>query len=122
MGGKIHGGVVLDELSHAVECLAGGFLVLIDDGELVGLERGVAVGHIAVEHVVEAVHLGNDDAVAAGVSPFMKKTNADPSIVPNSGMNRPMAIVAVMTILVQINQLAAKLLKNLFSSTFCSQI
>jgi hypothetical protein len=37
-------------------------------------------------------------------------------------MNRPMAIVAVMTILVQINQLAAKLLKNLFSSTFCSQI
>jgi len=32
----------------------------------------------------------------SGMSPFMKKTNAEPSIVPNNGMSKPMMIVVVM--------------------------
>lgn len=39
----------------------------------------------------------------SGISPFMKKTNAEPSIVPNNGMSKPMMIVVVMTVFLRIN-------------------
>lgn len=53
---QVDRGIVLYELAHPVECLAGGVDILI------------------------------------------KKTNAEPSIVPSNGMSSPMTIVVVMIV------------------------
>jgi len=76
MGGEIDGGILHDELADAVERLAGGLLVLEDDAQLVGLEGSVAIGDVAVEHIEEAVVLGNDDAVAFGVALSLDEPDA----------------------------------------------
>ena len=68
VGGEIDGGIVLDESADAVKGLAGCCLVVEDDREFVGFQGSVAVGDVAVEHVVESIVLQNDDAVALGVA------------------------------------------------------
>ena len=64
MGGEIDGGIILDELTYAVECLSGCVNVFEDDAQLVGLQGSVAIGHVAMEQIVESLILSNDDAVA----------------------------------------------------------
>ena len=55
------------KIAHAVEGFTGCLDVFVDDTEFVSLQGRVAVGHVAVKHVVEAVVLQNDDAVTVGV-------------------------------------------------------
>ena len=76
VGGEIDGRIVLDKLADAVEGLAGGSLILEDNREFVGLQGGVAVGDVTVEHVVESVVFQNDDAVALGVALCLNEIEA----------------------------------------------
>ena len=69
MGGEIDGGIVLDELINTVEGLAGGLDILEDDTEFIGFQGSIAVGHIAVEHIEQALVFDDDDAIAEGM-PF----------------------------------------------------
>ena len=56
------------ERTAAVERLAGGGLVFVDDGQLVLVESHVGVGDVAVDEVEKSVGLDGDDAVAARVA------------------------------------------------------
>lgn len=77
------------------------------------LSRAISIDGISSDHTLAATitPLANPSSVfcsRSGMSFFMKKTNADPSIVPIKGINIPM-ITAFMT----LNNLAAKI-QNLF--------
>ena len=76
MSGEVYGGILADELAHTVERLAGSLFILEDNAQFVGFQGCVAVGHVAVEHIVETVVFGNDDAVALGVALGLDKPNA----------------------------------------------
>ena len=56
------------ERAAAVERLAGGGLVFVDDRQLVLVESHVGVGDVAVDEVEKSVGLDGDDAVACGVT------------------------------------------------------
>ena len=68
VGSEVDGRARGAEGADAVERLAGGGEVLVDDGEPVLVERHVGVGDVAVDQVEEAVGLDRDDAVALGVA------------------------------------------------------
>ena len=68
MRGKIHGRSSLDERADAVKRVARGGHVVRRRAELVRLERGVAVGDVAGEHVEEAVLFDDDDRIALGMA------------------------------------------------------
>ena len=63
MGGKIDGGMVRDEIADAVQRLPCGGLVLEHHRKLVFVERLVRIGHVAVDHVEEAVAFHDDDVL-----------------------------------------------------------
>ena len=64
MGGKINSGMIVDELAHAVQRVAGCGEVLIDDGEFVCIQRLIGISHIAVDHVIQTVVFHDHDAVS----------------------------------------------------------
>ena len=73
MGGEIDGGIVLYEFPYTFQRIAGGLDVLKDDGQFVCLQGGIRVGDVTVEHIVQALVLGDDDAVAVGVALGLNK-------------------------------------------------
>lgn len=68
MGGEIDRGIVLDELTYAVQGLTRCIYILENDAEFVGFQSCIAVGHVAMEHIIEIILLGDDDAIAFGMT------------------------------------------------------
>ena len=97
VGGEIDGGIVLDESADAVEGLAGCRLVLEDDRELVGLQCSIAIGDVAVEHVVESVVLQNDDAVALSVALCLDEVEAGGDFLAGGEANFVGKVTTVFT-------------------------
>ena len=67
VGGEVHRGIRPDERTHPVESLPSGRQVLVDDGELVGVQCLVRIGYVPMEHEEQIPVLGDDDAVPLGV-------------------------------------------------------
>ena len=65
---EVHGRARAAESADAVKGFARGGLVLVDDGELVLVERDVGVGDVAVNEIEKPVRLDRHDAVARGVA------------------------------------------------------
>ena len=60
----------------AARALPVGGQIFKDDGQFVFVERLVGVGNVAVQHVENPVALGDDNAVAGGVSDRLNQINA----------------------------------------------
>ena len=76
MGRAVNGGILADEGADAVQRVPRRRQIFEDDRKLVRIQRFVGVGDVAVHHVKKPVALGDDDAVALGVSLGGQQINA----------------------------------------------
>src|SRR5574344_498590 len=68
MSGEIDSRIVLNELTHFIQCLSSSHFVLINNAEFVCLEGCITICHIAMHHVEQSINLCYNNAVSICVT------------------------------------------------------